>query len=84
MYKDKCKFCGEHILDCDCDEKQEWHSFPDIKPSPGQLCLIRQEAFLYAHYTPRKDFDWSIVGRREEGVVTSWRPLYGEDVSKEK
>jgi hypothetical protein len=76
MSRNCCKFCGEHILDCDCEENQPWYCFDDIKPSPGQKCLIKSVQIHEAYYSPRAPDEFCAIKLKEVGGVTAWRPLF--------
>jgi len=78
MANERCKECGEHILDCDCDGLQQWECFDDCKPTPGQKCLIKSVQILKAYYSPKFENEFYVVDCVENGSVTAWRPLYEE------
>ena len=75
---EKCDICGEHLLNCDCFDDTEWHSFKDLKPSPGQRCRVKRQHIYDAYYNPSDGHQWDDFKLKDISVI-SWRPLYGKD-----
>lgn len=76
MIKGKCNYCGENFADCECYNEDEWYCFDDVKPSPGQKCLVKSTQILEAYYSPKFVDEFYVTGCKEVGEITSWRPLF--------
>lgn len=76
MSNQRCVYCGNSSLNCDCFDPKEWNSFEDLQPVVGQKCRIKREHVLEAYYSGNGD-SWVITACHEPQITTSWRPLYG-------
>lgn len=77
----ECEYCGDHVLDCDCDERQEWYCPQDLQPDDGQLCRIKCVTIVDAYYLPdNKNGRWVQAddNKSQPAFITAWRPLYGD------
>ena len=83
MKTEKCDYCGDDLLDCDCDGTKEWYNLEDVKPAQGQMCRVKCEQLVDAYYSPKFREVWSVVKTYPKIVTTSWRPLYSERLNPE-
>jgi len=82
----ECDSCGEHCLDCHCDENigiitddHGWRSVKDHLPDESQSVLscdqygeIRLDCFFYWH---NEEIMWNSQFTRDEIRITYWKPM---------